>query len=157
MPNWCQLVWCLHVSIYSLLYGSFLPVESTVVMYRHSPFRHHKTKDKHEIDRMTLNMVRLSNRIYYFPAKLNNLLNVKHFFRVVVFLVDKWIKHFEQIWAITELLFHKTSSSCHWQQSHTGKQQIQHVEIKDELYNWSPDSSIICYRPMSGDARWLGR
>ena len=25
---------------------------------RHSPFRQHKTKDKHEIDRMTLTMVR---------------------------------------------------------------------------------------------------
>lgn len=27
-------------------------------MHRHSPFRQHKTKDKHEIDRMTLTMVR---------------------------------------------------------------------------------------------------
>ena len=25
--------------------------------YRHSPFRQHKTKDKHEIDRMTMTMV----------------------------------------------------------------------------------------------------
>jgi len=31
------------------------------VLYSHSPFRHHKTKDKHEIDRMTLNMVRPVN------------------------------------------------------------------------------------------------
>ena len=30
----------------------------------HSPFRQHKTKDKHEIDRMTLTMVRLA--LYYF-------------------------------------------------------------------------------------------
>lgn len=28
----------------------------------HSPFRQHKTKDKHEIDRMTLTMVRCSGR-----------------------------------------------------------------------------------------------
>jgi len=27
-------------------------------MYSHSPFRQHKTKDKSEIDNMTLNMVR---------------------------------------------------------------------------------------------------
>lgn len=28
------------------------------LLFRHSPFRQHKTKDKHEIDRMTLTMVR---------------------------------------------------------------------------------------------------
>lgn len=37
----------------------------------HSPFRQHKTKDKHEIDRMTLTMVcrkhtQASSLIYYF-------------------------------------------------------------------------------------------
>lgn len=30
----------------------------------HSPFRQHKTKDKHEIDRMTLTMVKLSISIF---------------------------------------------------------------------------------------------
>lgn len=31
---------------------------SLSLLFRHSPFRQHKTKDKHEIDRMTLTMVR---------------------------------------------------------------------------------------------------
>lgn len=41
----------------------------------HSPFRQHKTKDKHEIDRMTLTMVyfsteTLQNYIFYFYKKV---------------------------------------------------------------------------------------
>lgn len=33
------------------------PLSPTPHDHRHSPFRQHKTKDKHEIDRMTLTMV----------------------------------------------------------------------------------------------------
>ena len=31
-------------------------------IYRHSPFRQHKTKDKHEIDRLTLTYVSMVNK-----------------------------------------------------------------------------------------------
>lgn len=35
-------------------------------MHRHSPFRQHKTKDKHEIDRMTLTMVSPLFKMHFF-------------------------------------------------------------------------------------------
>ena len=34
-------------------------------VYSHSPFRQHKTKDKHEIDRMTMTMVSSANSICF--------------------------------------------------------------------------------------------
>ncbi|KAG9353554.1 hypothetical protein JZ751_011672 [Albula glossodonta] len=45
---------------------------ATASLHRHSPFRQHKTKDKHEIDRMTLTMnVELPDS---FSAELKSLL-----------------------------------------------------------------------------------
>lgn len=37
----------------------------------HSPFRQHKTKDKHEIDRMTLTMVRRGGRVVARAGRAN--------------------------------------------------------------------------------------
>lgn len=47
----------LHLALLFLLLTLCLSI-SLSPLFRHSPFRQHKTKDKHEIDRMTLTMVR---------------------------------------------------------------------------------------------------
>lgn len=50
----------MHAACLGFLTTTYLrhrPQFPTSLMFRHSPFRQHKTKDKHEIDRMTLTMV----------------------------------------------------------------------------------------------------
>lgn len=44
----------------------------------HSPFRQHKTKDKHEIDRMTLTMV-----FFYFYFQMYDINVLFHFFSLL--------------------------------------------------------------------------
>jgi len=47
-----------YVYISCLLIKQDLFIKSLFVFFRHSPFRQHKTKDKHEIDKMTMTMVK---------------------------------------------------------------------------------------------------
>lgn len=46
------------------------------LLSRHSPFRQHKTKDKHEIDRMTLTMVSVRVAVKVHSAAINRQLLV---------------------------------------------------------------------------------
>lgn len=80
------MAWVLEVAPPSFLtslihevYLSFPILLLTLIfdlLSRHSPFRQHKTKDKHEIDRMTLTMVSVRVAVKVHSAAINRQLLV---------------------------------------------------------------------------------
>ena len=57
----------------------FLTLENYFnAIFRHSPFRQHKTKDKHEIDRMTMTMVSVNITDYFIWVIFLELLDSQH-------------------------------------------------------------------------------